>query len=390
VSHPNPTPLRVGASGTLAGRTWTVAGRIVLSMDDAGERYYWNEYYLCSEAGEEATLVFEETEAGGEWRLFTLFEPETAIAAAGAARQHVGDTVHFEGRTLTVTLVDESRVEFIEGAAPEGVETGDVAHYFNAEGGGRIYVVSWTGDEVECYRGADLTAQAVADAFGLPLDQLLRLAAAPESGGGARLHLSPGKATALVFVFLALVIGLIIAAQFKSGHRRGAVIYSRGEAMNWPVNASGNIADHRYRVVASVRVEIAQVGRVHERQEVELQDDNGHHARLVCGLGANDQNWWLFTPLGPRELPAAERIAQLSVGQVLNVDGGPASVAELFRCRRLDPAGGDTMPAEWFGLTARTEREVLLALWNQREIQMHRGQPVDAKSVRQAFLTAQP
>ncbi|MEI9864534.1 MAG: hypothetical protein WDN00_08275 [Limisphaerales bacterium] len=33
----------------------------------------------------------------------------------------------------------------IEGRAPDGVEVGDVANYFNAEAGDMMQVVSWTG-----------------------------------------------------------------------------------------------------------------------------------------------------------------------------------------------------------------------------------------------------
>lgn len=41
--------------------------------------------------------------------------------------------VDITGKPMRVTCVDESRVLQIEGEAPEGVEVGDIAHYFNAE-----------------------------------------------------------------------------------------------------------------------------------------------------------------------------------------------------------------------------------------------------------------
>ena len=63
--------------------------------------------------------------------------------------------------------MDESLVCEIEGEAPEGVELGDVAHYFNAESGNEMVVVSWTGDEVEFYRGVNIPARAVSSAFGV-------------------------------------------------------------------------------------------------------------------------------------------------------------------------------------------------------------------------------
>ena len=151
MSFANPTPLRIGMTGTLAGKTYRVAGRVVMGMEDAGETYYWNEFNLVTDEGESVTLVHEQTESGVEWKLFTMFEPEYPMTATDAATKRVADRLNLEETDLLVTLVDESRVYHIEGEAPEGVEVGDVAHYFNAEGGNRMLVVSWTGEEVEFF-----------------------------------------------------------------------------------------------------------------------------------------------------------------------------------------------------------------------------------------------
>lgn len=397
MSLPNPTPLRLGMTGTLAGRSWRVAGRSVMSMEEAGGTYCWNEFFLKSEDGDEATLVFETTETGGEWRLFTLFEPDTPLTAAAAAAKRVGDAVQFEGRNLRVTLVDESRVEAIEGEAPEGVEVGDVAQYFNAEGANRMFVVSWTGDEVECYRGADLTAAVVAAAFGLSREALVRLAAPPVSSFAdttTNFNVSGGRTLRVVLVLVIAVIGLLAAAKFMLTGRRGAVTHSRSETVSWPLDATGVIAGRTYRVIARRVAEIAQVGRVHERQEIELRDEDGSPARLVCGLGAADADWWLFTPWQPRAALPPERLAQLQTGQLLTLDGESAQVSELFRYRQLPAAGSTpaTVPAAamWFGLTARTERLVFLVLWNEGGIEFYRGQRVEARTVKAAFPNPAP
>ena len=174
----NPTSLRIGMSGTIAGLRYRVVGRVVMGMEEAGQIYYWNEFNLVNDRGEFATLVFEETEDGAEWKMFTLFEPQNPLTAGEAARKRVGDTVNFfQGAPLRVTLVDESRVNFIEGQAPEGVEVGDVAHYFNAEAGNKMQVASWTGDEIEFYNGMDLPRSAVRNAFGLSADPSLNFQA---------------------------------------------------------------------------------------------------------------------------------------------------------------------------------------------------------------------
>ena len=172
MSFANPTPINLGMTGTFNGRPYRVAGRVVMGMDDGGGTYYWNEFNLVSNDGESATLVYEETERGGEWRLFTLFEVEYPLTAADAATKRVGDRLTLDDREVRVTLVDESRVYHIEGEAPEGVEVGDIAHYFNAEASQRMIVVSWTGDEVEYYRGVTISAGPIAEAFNLPRERL--------------------------------------------------------------------------------------------------------------------------------------------------------------------------------------------------------------------------
>ena len=107
--------------------------------------------------------------------MFTLFEPEFVMTAEDAATKRVGDELNLDGHDVRVTLVDETRVYHIEGEAPEGVELGDVAHYFNAESGSRMVVASWTGDEVEYYRGVTVSADRIASAFHLRTGSLDRL-----------------------------------------------------------------------------------------------------------------------------------------------------------------------------------------------------------------------
>ena len=79
MSLENPTRLRIGMHGDFAGKDFRLIGRVVMGVDVDGEIYYWNEFNLQTKDGESATLVYEETERGGEWRLFTRFEPDYAM-----------------------------------------------------------------------------------------------------------------------------------------------------------------------------------------------------------------------------------------------------------------------------------------------------------------------
>ena len=128
MSYENPTQLRIGMHGDFAGKDFRLVGRSVLGVDIAGETYYWNEFNLEAKSGETATLVFEETETGGDWRLFTQFEPDFPLTAADAATKKVGDSLNLTGTDVRVTLVQRSRVYYVEAEAPEGETVGSIAN----------------------------------------------------------------------------------------------------------------------------------------------------------------------------------------------------------------------------------------------------------------------
>jgi len=172
MSNVNPTRIRVGMTGTFAGKAYTIVARVVMAMDEAGETYYWNEFYLSDGSDRIAMLVCEEVYGAQQWRLFTEFTPATPLTAREAGLKKVGDRISLDGVSAEVTVVDESRVHFIEGRAPDWVAVGDVAQYFNAEAAGKMWVVSWSGDEVEYYRGMQLHGELVAQALGLPAASL--------------------------------------------------------------------------------------------------------------------------------------------------------------------------------------------------------------------------
>ena len=104
MSFENPTRLRIGMHGHFAGKDYRVLGRVVMGETEVGETYYWNEFNLEASDGGYADLVYEETERGGEWRLFTLFEPEYPMTAADAATKHVGDRLNLTGEDVRITL----------------------------------------------------------------------------------------------------------------------------------------------------------------------------------------------------------------------------------------------------------------------------------------------
>jgi hypothetical protein len=396
MSFANPTLLRIGMSATLAGRRYRVVGRVVMGMEEDGETYYWNEYNLVSDAGESATLVYEETEQGGQWRLFTMFEPEYPMTAADAATKRVGDPLNLNGTDVRVTLVDESRVYHIEGQAPEGVEMGDVARYFNAEAGDTMQVVSWTGDEVEYYRGMDLPRGAVASAFNLPNESTSGILSPPGSGSSWIGSDAKGYDSLPKFFLKAAALLIFAAVAFAVYSFRGpgiqpAATKKPASAAPLTLGSSGKLNGWNYHVTGHTVVEIAEVGLLYDRHEYQLLDDDGHPALLVCGWKPESDNWFLFTPVEPSMVLSSQQAGAKKLGDIVALDNLSAPVGELFQStiRQLEPEPSPSPGVKkgdvFFGFTAQSSSALLLARWNAGGITFHRGKNLPAKDVTAAF-----
>jgi hypothetical protein len=386
MNFPNVTGLSLGTTGTLAGKRFTVVGRVVMGMEEGGQTYYWNEFHLVDEANQSATLVYEETERGGQWKLFTYVESTHPLTAYEAAAKRVGDRVSVDGQTAHVTLVDESKVCFIEGRPPEGVEMGDVAKYFNAVADNRMYVVSWTGPEVEIFRGMDLPTQAITAAFHLP-PPLGPLARPPllstESDGSGK------KGIVQWVVLLAIIgsVGLIIFA-FRSTSRANKAIAPVKQSAPAPplvTGATGQLRGKPLQVAGHALVEIRTPTSTYERHEYHLAGDDNATALLIYGLDARRTTWWLLqpvqldTPLSPVEA-AAKR-----AGSSVNVQGESMVIKQLFlsTVRSAEgqlPSSLASGPAA-YNFRAEAKGTVLLVRWTESGITGHVGKLIPAVEV---------
>jgi hypothetical protein len=395
MSFENPTLLRIGMNGNFAGKDYRVTGRVVMGETEGGETYYWNEFNLESKDGGYADLVFEETERGGEWRLFTLFKPEYPMTAADAATKRVGDHLNLTGEDVRVTLRSTSRVYHIEGQAPEGVEVGDVANYFNAEAGNDMQVVSWTGDEVEYYNGVNIPQSMVAAAFHVPRASNSSSFSGSDSswlGGNDEHYDSVAKfflKAALVIFFFFIVFGRHLSC--STGYESAPVKKVNAAAPPLTVGAAGILLGWNYHISAHAVVEIAEVGARFERHEYQLLDDDGHPALLVCGWKPESDNWFLFTPVEPTMPLSSQQAGAKKLGDIVALDNLSAPVGELFQStiRQLEP---DPSPSPWvkkgdvfFGFTAQSPSDLLLARWNAGGITFHRGKSLLAKDVIATF-----
>lgn len=400
MSYDNPTPLRIGATGTLNGWSVRVAGRLVMGMEDGGETYYWSEFHLVDDSGNSATLVFEETEHGGEWKLFRDFTPSHPISAREAASKRVGDMVNLDGTPTRVTLVDQSRVYHIEGSAPEGVEIGDVANYFNVDTGSRMLVASWTGDEIEFYEGLDAPADSVADAFKIPRD------AAP--GTASYLDAATRNADSTSSTsgkFIKIVLGLLGAVSLFGAYScfsgkglpsipkltSGPRPKQAAPPLQLPMGAQGSLAQHSYIIDGRALVEVARVVGRHDRREYLLRDESNQLALLVNGLSGGSKEWHLFRPTATPAGLTPHEAATKRKGAPIGIEGRTVKITDLFQSKAAStdgPSGDRARPGTiQYGFVATEAGEWLIARWTESQILFLRGTAIPDTEVIAALGT---
>jgi len=397
MSFENPTRLRIGMNGNFNGRDYRVVGRSVLGETEDGDIYYWNEFNLETDSGDHATLVYEASDNGVQWRIFTLFDPEYPMTAEDAATKRVGARLNLTGDDVRVTFRSQSQVYYVEGKPPEGEEFGSEAEYFNAEAGSIMQVVSWTGDEVEFYNGVTLTRGMVASAFGLP-QELSEPDDSSFSSYSGSSYGSGNYISGTTFAVVAVCVVVFFIAIFgrgfswSSSHEAPAVVKLSAPARPFEIGATGKLFDKNYRVTAHAVVEIAEVGANWERHEYELTDDDVAKTLLICGDKPDDAEWTLyeaFVQIPPLTGPQA---AAKKVGDLVQLDGRTSMVTEIFlsTIQQTDGTGLDGLNngTVTYGFRSVSGYRPLLARWNDAGIQFFRGQTVTAKLGLVGFTSA--
>ena len=391
MSYENPTRLRIGQHGKFSGKDYRLIGRAVFGVEEDGQTYYWDEFYLVAGDGTRATLVYEETEGGVEWRLFTEFTPEFPMTAADAASKRQGDHLNLDGRNMVISRVDTAQVYRIEGSVPEGLVVGEVSNYFNLEFGNAMQVVSWIGDRIEFYDGVNLSTRLVNGAFNLPTE------AAGGSGPGSWFSSGSSGGYDSWFMFalkaggVLLLIFLLFGRNFSCASSRSAtsVRHIAAGAAPLTVGATGNLKGTQYRIAGHAVVEVGEVGFFYERHEYRLTVDGDQPARLICGVNHGDGNWTLFTPLHPLQPPTAMECAAKKMGEVVNVDGVEGPVSHIFQT--TVPQSDSPGDLDWngsslrYGYLAKSPYATLLATWNSVDAKFYQGTELPVKTVMAAF-----
>lgn len=385
MSTANPTPVRVGMTGTFAGKAYTIIARVVMGMEEAGETYYWNEFYLSDGSDRIAMLVCEEVYGAQQWRLFTEFTPTAPLTAREAGMKKVGDRVNLDGVSAEVTVVDETRVYHIEGKAPDWVSVGDVAQYFNAEAAGKMWVVSWSGDEVEYYRGLNLHGELVAQALNLPANSF-RAASGVGGSGGASGWGVMGALLGFAFAGFVMFRGCGGASRSVS-YRPTPVappppVVQRAPAPPPPLTVGTNVVvDGRtYQVVTHRVTGFTKVNSQWNTHHYQVTDDNGQTNLLAVRLQSASPSLHLFRQHIAGRPPTPELAASMRVGEKVRLDDYEGTITELLMSHEVERTGPPIVGFATNGLTyhylATGTNGMLLASWNGERITFHRGQAV--------------
>ncbi|MBM3846272.1 MAG: DUF4178 domain-containing protein [Verrucomicrobia bacterium] len=382
ITPPNPTPLTVGSTGQLAGTAYRVVSRVVLGVEEDGVTYSWNEFYLKGGSGEEALLSHELTEWGEQWKLFTELKPTPAWSVAQAQEKRIGDFVELDGKRLKIDYTGQSRVLSIEGEAPEGVEVGDVARYFNARSGRSMVVVSWTGQEIEFFRGMDINRGSLSIAFRWPTPSL--------SAGEQSSPTLPGSPPlqswiiGIVTLAAAVAFGIIASGNRRSSWRSAPSAQMRAaSAPVLRVGMQGMLEGLTWRIVRRDTVEVATERFARQRNEYRLITSEGRSALLIQAWEFEPSGWAFLEAIRPEPMTTATQAAGWPRRHRVKLDGEEVEIVSLQH-RTLDASEGEAEPS-WvqggvhYGLVAKGASHLYLAEWDAAGLQLWRGRLIAAQ-----------
>jgi hypothetical protein len=178
-------------------------------MREQGETYFWNEFQLVAPDGDVGYLEYEE----GKWKWMKPFIPRTPLGPIELVNQTPGTSLKLEETAVPVTQNSTAQTYLAEGPLTFNAETGDRVNYLDAGSSKQLYSVQWSANEIEFFRGHQVSAREVFSAFGLT----------EELRAVERVQL--GRRSANIFTLVCLVCALISSMLwFGSGPRSGKLI----------------------------------------------------------------------------------------------------------------------------------------------------------------------
>jgi len=346
MSSRNPTPLQPGMNGEIDGKMVEVLCHVLMGIEEGGETWHWSEYLLRCEDGGAATLVYELTDSGPEWKIFHRFDPASPLGITAASRLAVGSRVQVDGIDAVVDLVGQSRVYAIDGNAPANFSVGRLDRYFNARSGDHLLVVSWGSSEVEHYLGGRIRAQDVETAFGITLPAPVRRAVAPAARYETQRESRDwgGLAKLLFFVML---LGVVVATNLTPSCSQGDAWKLRAlPSTQLSKTAHLTLDGKNYTLQETRTLELASPLHARLCRLFLLQAEDGEWRRLLIGAAESPEEAWLLEPFTDVALTTPGALGNLREAQQVTLGEHRFQCRELLRSRWLPSTDGTHPPEE--------------------------------------------
>jgi hypothetical protein len=363
-------------NGEIDGRLVELLCHVRMGMEEGGETWHWSEYLLRCEDGGAATLVYELTEAGPQWKIFHRFEPANPLGITEASRLAVGSRVQVDGIDAVVDLVGQSRVYAIEGDAPSNFSVGRLDRYINARSSEHMLVVSWNGTEVEHYLGAHIRAQDVETAFGIQLPPPPPREPRPALHYGMERESRDWGGLAK-FGFLLIGFCVLIATNFTPSCDSEAAWKLRElPSTRLAQQARLSIAGKTCTLQETRCLEFASPSYARLVRLCLFQAEDGGQRVILFGAAEAREEAWLLEPDTTTPLPSPGQLGNLRAGQAFTLGTHRFASRELLRSRWLPSADGGPAPEEGehlrYGLLLVADNALWLLDWNITSARLNR------------------
>lgn len=284
------SPLGLGASGTYAGRSFTLAGRVQLKHPLGG---VWDEWYLALDDGRWGWLA----EAQGRFYLTFTQDPHGALPAAGSLQ--AGGLADLGPAGLwTVGELSEATFHSAEGEIPWAVEPGATYRYADLSGrNGAFATLDYSEDPPLFFLGREMSLADLHIKGGLrkPAKVGTQNLNCPKCGGALALH-APDQTQRVGCPSCGSLLSaeqgkLAFLKSLKQPHQEVVI----------PLGTEGVLSGEKVTCIGQLRRSCTVDGLAYPWTEYLLLDSQHGFKWLVEG----DGHWSLAVALPPGEVPQA-------------------------------------------------------------------------------------
>ena len=219
----------IGTSGTFEGATYTCLAYLQRSVDDAGDRYRWEEYLLfCAEVG--YRWLVKDPETGWSWVAF--------VNPADIDRRERSQRLRYSNQVFRLKSSGQARVDYVLGEIYWKCSLGEVVSVADYSSGNQVLSREADSEEVNYSHSRATPWPKIAAAFGLPVKGT-GANGIPSGGSGG--STAAGCITVAIIVIFVIVLIIVLSSAFSStgGSSGGGVFIGGGNSYRGSGSYSG-------------------------------------------------------------------------------------------------------------------------------------------------------